>query len=175
MDPVTISLVSFVFIFGGALLGIYLGSVLPENHLSHDSREAVKMGWGIVATMSALVLGLLVASAKNTFDLVNEEYTDTAVKLITLNHILAEYGVQGNDVRSDLLSAVAASIKRDFPEEKISSTVPAAPQHSNLMEGFHDKVRKLTPATDEQRNLLSQAEQVSGDLSIDRWRMIEQS
>jgi hypothetical protein len=58
MDPVTISLISFVFILGGALFGFYLGSVLPEDHLSPESREAVKMGWGIIATMSALVLGL---------------------------------------------------------------------------------------------------------------------
>ena len=80
MDPVTLSLISFVFILGGALFGFYLGSVLPENHLSQESREAVKMGWGIIATMSALVLGLLVASAKNTFDVVGVEYTDAAVK-----------------------------------------------------------------------------------------------
>jgi hypothetical protein len=175
MGPATISLISFVFILGGALFGFYLGSVLPEDHLSHESREAVKMGWGIIATMSALVLSLLVASAKNTFDVVNVEYTDAAVKLIVLNHILAEYGVEADGVHSHLLSAVAAGIKRDFPEEKISSTVPAAAQHSNLMERIHDEVRKLIPATDEQRKLLSQAEQVSDDLSINRWRIIEQS
>jgi hypothetical protein len=94
---------------------------------------------------------------------------------VVLNHILAEYGLQADSVRSHLFSAVAAGIKRDFPEEKISSTVPAAPQHSNLMEGIHDEVGKLTAATDEQRKLLSEAEQVSGDLSISRWRVIEQS
>jgi hypothetical protein len=55
MDPFTLSLISFVFILGGALFGFYLGRVLPEDHLSHDSKEAVKMGWGIIATMSALV------------------------------------------------------------------------------------------------------------------------
>jgi hypothetical protein len=175
MNPVTLSLISFVFILGGALFGFYLGSVLPEDHLSQESREAVKMGWGIIATMSALVLSLLVASAKNTFDVVGVEYTDVAVKLIVLNHILAEYGVEADGVRSHLISAVAASIKRDFPDEKISSTVPAAAQHSNLMEGIYDEVRKLTPATDEQRKLLSQAEQASADLSINRWRIIEQS
>jgi hypothetical protein len=79
MNPLLVSLISFAFILGGALMGFYLGSVLPEHHLSHDSKEAVKMGWGIIATMSALVLSLLVASAKNTFDAVNVECTDSAV------------------------------------------------------------------------------------------------
>jgi uncharacterized membrane protein len=175
MEPLTISLISFAFILAGALIGFYLGGVLPENHLSHESKEAVKMGWGIIATMSALVLSLLVASAKNTFDSVSVEYTDRAVKLIVLNHTLAEYGVEADGVRSHLYSAVAATIKRDFPEENINSTVAAAPHHSNIMEGIHDEVTKLTAATDEQRKLLSQAEQLSGDLSNSRWRVIEQS
>jgi hypothetical protein len=103
VNPLTISLISFVFILGGALFGFYLGSVLPNDHLSHESRDAVKMGWGIIATMSALVLGLFVASAKNTFDVVNVGYTDRAVKFIVLNHILAEYGVQADGVRSHLV------------------------------------------------------------------------
>src|ERR1700733_12493777 len=116
MEPFVISLISFAFILGGALVGFYLGGVLPEDHLSKESREAVKMGWGIIATMSALVLGLLVASAKNTFDTVGVEYTNRAVKAIVLNHTLVEYGGEADGVRSHLISALAASIKRDFPE-----------------------------------------------------------
>jgi hypothetical protein len=175
MEPLTISLISFAFILAGALLGFYLGGVLPEDHLSQESREAVKMGWGIIATMSALVLGLLVASAKNTFDSVGLEYTDRAVKFIVLNHTLLEYGVEADSVRSHLVSALAASIKRDFPKEKIESTVPAASPPSNLLEGINDEVRELKAATDEQHKLLSQAEQLSSDLSASRWRVIEQS
>src|SRR5476651_1696373 len=86
MEPLTISLISFAFIFSGALSGFYCGHRLPEHHLSSESKDAVKMGWGIVATMSALVLSLLVASAKNTFDTVNSESTQDSAKLIVLNH-----------------------------------------------------------------------------------------
>jgi Protein of unknown function (DUF4239) len=175
MDPITISVISFAFILAGALLGYFLGGILPENHLTQESKEAVKMGWGIIATMSALVLSLLVASAKNTFDSVGVEYTDTAVKYIVLNHILAGYGAEADGVRSHMFAAVAAGIKRDFPEEKINSSVPAASEHSNLMEAIHDEISKLAAGTDEQRKLKAQAEQVSSDLSTSRWRVIEQS
>jgi hypothetical protein len=175
MEPIQISLISFAFIIAGALFGFYLSSILPETHLSHDSKEAVKMGWGIIATMSALVLSLLVASAKNTFDVVNSETTETAAQIIVLNHALLQYGPDADPIRNDLKTKVAASIKRDWPDDAIDSSVPAAPQHSNLMEGMHDEVSKLKPTTDEQRELKSQAEAASETLSKGRWLIIEQS
>jgi hypothetical protein len=58
------SLIAFAFIFGGALLGMLLRAILPEPHLSPDSKDVVRLGSGLIATLSALVLGLLIASAK---------------------------------------------------------------------------------------------------------------
>ncbi len=133
------------------------------------------MGWGIIATMSALVLSLLVASSKNTFDSVNSQYTDKAAQIIALNHVLIQYGADADSVRNDLKSIVAASIKRDWPDEPIASSVPAAPQHSNPMEGLYDELRKLKATTDEQHALLSDALQISRDLDMGRWLVIEQS
>ena len=127
MEPITISSISFCFIFAGALAGFYFGHRLPEHHLSSESKDAVKMGWGIVATMSALVLSLLVASAKNTFDTVNSECTESAAQIIVLNDILVQYGPQADAVRTDLRLLVASAIKRDWPEEQIADTVAAAP------------------------------------------------
>ena len=65
MNPITISLIMFAVAFGGAVVGMVLRALLPEHHLSEDSRDAVKLGMGLVGTLTALVLGLLVASAKN--------------------------------------------------------------------------------------------------------------
>ncbi len=176
MDPLAISLISFVCIFAGALSGYYLGNLLPDHHLSSESRDSVKMGWGIIATMSALVLSLLVASAKNTFDTVGNESIESAAKIIVLDQSLREYGPQADEVRSDLRTLVASVIKRDWPEVNIDSPVPAAAQHSNLMQAFHDEIRaKLKPTTDDQRESFSQADHTSRELALERWLVIEQS
>jgi hypothetical protein len=73
MNSTAIRLIVFVCIFGAALLGIVLRATLPERHLSADSKDAVRLGMGMIATMAALVLGLLVASAKNFYDTYEDE------------------------------------------------------------------------------------------------------
>ena len=71
MDSLVVSLIVFACVFGGALCGMLLRAALPQHHLSADSKDVVKLGMGLVATMSALVLGLLVASAKSSYDAQN--------------------------------------------------------------------------------------------------------
>jgi hypothetical protein len=68
MSSMTIALITFVCIFGGAFVGMALSMLLPGHHLSSDSKDSVKMAAGIVAAMAALVLGLLVGSSKSSFD-----------------------------------------------------------------------------------------------------------
>ncbi len=175
MSPLSISLISFAFIFGGTLSGSYLARLLPDHHLSSDSKDAVKMTWGVLATMSALVLGLLVASAKNSFDTVNNEVVEVAAKILVLNHILVLYGPQADAARNELRQAVAAAMKRDWPDDAISTATSTTAEKGNGMEPVRDKLDKLSPATDAQRALLSQAEQISGDLMLARWLVLEES
>jgi hypothetical protein len=68
MGSIAISSIAFAFVFGGALVGMYLRTILPKDHLSEDSKNVVKMGMGLVATMCALVLSLVISSAKSSFD-----------------------------------------------------------------------------------------------------------
>jgi hypothetical protein len=175
MEPLAISSISFALIIAGALSGFCLDSVLPPSHLGSDSKDAIKTGWGILATMTALVLGLLVGSAKNTFDEVDRESTENATQIVILNHALMQYGRDANTARDDLKAIVAASIKRDWPDEALTSAVPAAPQHSNPMEGMHDEVIQLKPSTDVQRAMQAQAESASNALSKGRWLIVEQN
>jgi hypothetical protein len=66
-------------------------------------------------------------------------------------------------------------IKRDWDDAPIDSPVPAAPQHSNVMQGFNDELTKLIPKTDSQRTLLAKAQGITSELCMDRWLIIEQS
>src|SRR5438477_8999032 len=91
-SSVTIGLISAGCIFGGVLLGLVLRGLLPDYHLRDASKDTVKVGAGMIATVSALVLGLLVASAKNTFDSTEAEITQRSAKIILLDRVLADYG-----------------------------------------------------------------------------------
>ena len=100
MNPFAICAVIFGFVFGGALLGMALRAYLPERHYSSDSREAVRLAMGLVATTVALVLGLLIASAKGFYDTQDAEMTEGAANIVLLDRVLAHYGPEAKDARA---------------------------------------------------------------------------
>jgi len=117
-SSLTIGLISAGCIFGGVLLGLVLRGLLPDYHLRDDSKDTVKVGAGMIATVSALVLGLLVASAKNTFDMTEAEITQRSAKIILLDRVLADYGPETKATREQLHNTVAATIEMLWPAEK---------------------------------------------------------
>jgi hypothetical protein len=175
MSSLTIALISTACIFCGALLGLFLQGLLPERHLRDTSKDTVKVAAGMIATLSALVLGLLVGSAKSSFDTTNNAIIQNGAKVILLDRVLAAYGPETKDVREQLRRAVAAGIEMFWPEEKNAVSGMTSFERANAMEMIQAKLRELTPATDAQRQLLSQAEQISNDMLQARWLLIEQA
>jgi len=171
----TIFLISVGCIFGGALLGLLLSRVLPEHHLRDNSKDTVKVVAGTIATLAALVLGLLVGSAKNSFDALNTEITQSSTKVILLDRALAAYGPETKEAREQLRRGVITLIETFWPEEKTEASGFAVFERTNKIETLQAKLRELTPATDAQRQLLSQAQQISSDLVQSRWLVIEQA
>ncbi len=96
--------------FGGALSGIWLQNRLPRHHLNKDSLETVKLCTGMIATIAALVLGLLVSSAKGTSDTINNGIKQTSAKIILLDRILAQYGPEAQPIREAIKRSVFASL-----------------------------------------------------------------
>src|SRR5438067_7980702 len=117
-SSLTIGLISAGCIFGGALLGLLLQGLIPEHHLRDTSKDTVKVVAGMIATLSALVLGLLVSSAKSSFDTTSNAMIQNGAKIILLDRALAAYGPETKDVREQLRRAVAAGIEMFWPEEK---------------------------------------------------------
>src|SRR5215831_2491108 len=97
-----IGLISFASISMGLLAGLLVQNVLPAHHLNAASKDAVKIAAGMLATLTALVLGLLVSSAKSSFDAVNTAIASGGAKIIMLDRILANYGPETNEVRHQL-------------------------------------------------------------------------
>jgi hypothetical protein len=92
MNDLLISLIVFAVIFGGALLGVVVRPLLSEGHLRPDSKDVVKMATGLIGTLAALVLGLLIASAKTSFDQKVNQVRQLTATVIVLDDLLAQYG-----------------------------------------------------------------------------------
>ena len=115
MNAYIISLVIFACVFGGALLGALLRTSLPDHHLSSESKEIVRLGTGLVGTMTALVLGLLVASAKSSYDTDKTEVITLASKIVFMDRLLAHYGPEAAPAREALKKSAVTAIERMWP------------------------------------------------------------
>src|SRR5437899_5614284 len=110
-----IAVILFVGLVGVALLGGRLGRLLPEEQLSAESKDAVKLAMGLIATMTAVLLGLLISSAKGTFDTAQSEVMQMAAKVALLDRVLALYGPEAAEARRALRDAVAHAGRRAWP------------------------------------------------------------
>src|SRR5262245_40390015 len=175
MNSVTVGLISAGCIFSGAVLGMQLQRMLPGHHLAKEMQDLVKLSAGTIATLTALVLGLLVSSAKSSFDSINSGIVQSSAKLILLDRALARYGPETKPVREQLKRVVAAGIEMIWPTEKTGVSGLTTFERANGMELVQDRLRELTPQNDAQRQFLAQAQQIAGDVSQTRWLLIEQS
>lgn len=155
-------------------MGMVLRSLLPDHHVSDDSKDAVKMGIGMVATLAALVLGLLLASAKASFDTMSAELRQAGAKIVLLDGVMAQYGPETADAREILRKGVAAGLSRIWPEEEHKAAAPSLPKPSNFLDTVQYKLSRLVPRDDVQRHLQSRALQVSGDIADTRWLLFTQ-
>jgi hypothetical protein len=172
VEPETIACGVFACIFGGALLGSLLGGLLPAVHVSPDSKDVLKLGIGVIGTMAALVLGLLLASAKGSFETQKNEITQMSVNVIQLDRILAGYGADSKQARDLLSRTVTEALDRIWPEENHG---PVNLEPARGWELVFDKIHTLVPGTDDQRWLRDRALQLSMDLGHTRWLLREQA
>ena len=174
MYSILVSLVVFVCVFGGALLGLFLRTVLPGHHLSEEARDAVKLGAGLVATLTALVLGLLISSSKGSFDETNTMLTQSGAKILLMDRVLANYGPEAKEIRGLLQHFLRARITKIWPEE--IEKLPGADFSGKSvgMEQIQVVLRNLVPQNDLQRSFQIQAIQISDDLAQLRWLLFEQ-
>ena len=174
MGPLAISLIAFGCIFGGMLLGMFLRGVIPKHHLSDESRDVLKLGTGMIATLAALVLGLLISSAKGSFDAMNSGLLQSGSKVILLDRVMAQYGPETKEIRHQLRRTVASVIDQVWSTERTGQPETKFPNPRTGLEALQDKLLQLSPQNDSQRWLQSRALQVSSDLTESRWLLVEQ-
>jgi hypothetical protein len=171
MSPTIIGMIVFACTFGGALLGMWLCAILPEHHLDAESRETVKVGIGLIATMTALVLGLVTASAKSSFDAVDSAVKQAAVEVLSLDRVLARYGSETGEIRKGLQRVLGARIAMIWPQDS-SKPANLDPMHSGVRseaERLTEAISALKPRDDSQRALQSRALDLTEALLQARW------
>ncbi len=172
MTHVAISWIVFACVFAGTVFGVLIRDVLPQNHLSAESKETVKAGMGLVATMSALVLGLLVSSGKSFYDTQRDELTNMSSKIVLLDRMLAHYGPEAQEARALLRNDVIGNLDKMWPQERrrtAEETVSTA--QSDVL---FDKLQALSATDDQQRSLKWQVLRMAISLGQIRWLMYEQ-
>src|SRR5262249_41316679 len=174
-SSLSIGLISAGVIFAGSLLGIGLRRLLPGHHLGKETQDVVKLSAGTIATLTALVLGLLVSSAKSSFDSVNSGVVQGSAKYIQLDRTLARYGPETAPAREQLKRSLAAGIESVWPAEKTGIPALTALERANGLDLVQDKLRDLAPQSDVQRDILVQARQIVNELGQIRWLLVEQS
>jgi hypothetical protein len=174
MDAALIGLVAFACTFGGALLGMALRRALPDHHLDSDSKDTIKVGVGLVATMTALVLGLVTASAKTSFDAVDSAVKQTAVDVLVLDRTLARYGPETGPIRIALKQAVATRVEMLWPlgADRPTKIDPIHSGAGATAEQLASAIRTLQARDDTQRALQARAVDQAESLLQARWLVL---
>ena len=162
MNTTLTGLIVFGCLVGAALLGRVIRRLLPDHHLASDSKDGIKLALGLVSTMSALVLGLLVSSAKSSYDAERGEVIQMAAKVAFADRVLAMYGPDAADLRNRFHEGVKEAIKGIWPEEAgLSAHLVQNTQTGNAL---YVGVQNLSPHDDTQRKLKDEATSLATDL-----------
>lgn len=162
-------------LMGGGLLGLWLNRKLPRHHVEDGSKDIVRLVMGLVGTMAALVLGLLIASAKGSYDRQSAELAQLAAEIIQLDRVLSVYGPEAQQARAGVRSAVAQGIERIWPTQEARSGNIALPDEARVPLQFYLLIANLDPATNAQRFAQSRALDIAASLSKTRVLMYEES
>lgn len=170
MSPITVAIVTLACTFGSASLASLIRSALPESQLSKETQDVVRLGMGLVATMTALLLGLVTAAAKSSFDVQDSAVRASAVSVLILDRYLARYGPEAKPIRPLLRRVVESRIEAMWGAQGLQGLVdrgkPAA-------EELQDQITALDPKTEAQRLARSASLGLCDEMLKSRWRVLQ--
>jgi hypothetical protein len=173
MNSTLIASILFAALVVAIFFGRSIRKRLPADHLSEESKDAVKLAVGLVATMTALLLGLLVSSAKNNYDTQRTQIIVMSSKVSSLGRVLHMYGPETAESRELVRAAAVAGVQRMWPDE------PGARGERNgsspTGDGAYASLQALTPRDDFQRSLKEQAITLVTDIGQIRMLMLAEA
>ena len=165
MKTLAISSVVFAFIVGGALLGAFFRARLSEHHLNADAKDVVKMATALIATLAALVLGLLIATAKSSFDTKSNQVKQFTADVILLDQLLAQYGSETINIRQNARRSIDVVVDRIWQEKEFKTENSSSFQMTGEGERILQAIYALSPQNDAQRSLQGRIIQVFTEIT----------
>jgi hypothetical protein len=175
VNGLVIALVVLACVLGGGVLGYFFNASLPKHHLSADSKASVTQTVGVLSTLTALVLGLLLATAKSAYDTKADELTQMAADIVLLDRVLAQYGPEAAAARKLLHASTAGKLEELWAETNVRLASLGKVDATAPLEALQTNLRALTPQTDAQRELRSRALSIGGDIAQTRWLILARS
>lgn len=172
MRAIIVASITFICTFGSALAGTFIRSWLPPTHLSKESQDVVRLGIGLVATMTALLLGLVTAAARGTFDSQDAAIKNSAATILTLDRHLARYGPETRPTRELIRRAVEYRLKTTWDIGGGVNSGLAVNETTPAVEEIENQILRLSPQTETQRWFKSEALKLSEEVVKTRWRVL---
>jgi hypothetical protein len=167
MSALALSIAVFALVVGGILLGALLRRTLPHHHLNKDTQDVVRLGVGLIGTIAALVLGLMIASAKSSFDTQSGQVKQITADVILIDALLAEYGQQTLPIRRQMRSVMGGFVSRLW-HEKGDNQASRPFEINAAVESVYMSIQSLTPQTDVQKSLQARAVEAATNLAQTR-------
>jgi hypothetical protein len=173
VTALALAAITFLCTFGCALLGITVRSALPPAHLSKESQDVVRLGMGLVATMTALLLGLVTAAAKGSFDSQDLAIRNAAAGMLSLDRLLARYGPETQPIRAEFRALAAARFNEIWPADGVQAgLLQSRVKGTPAAEALEDEILQLVPQTDTQRWLKTESLKLTEEVLRTRWRLL---
>ena len=150
MSSTAAFLASFASILIGAAIGMTLKRFLPPDVLEGGSKEAIRLGAGFLSTLAALVIGLMIASAKNSYDTQNSNIRQLGANVVLVDQMLLKYGPETKTARALLRELISTAASRIWLENAERNRHQSTFVVSGTADRFYNAVEGLTPANDEQ-------------------------
>ena len=176
MNSIAVSMLVSACVFVAGIIGLNLHRVLPREHLTKETQDVVRLGTGMVSVLASLVLGLLVATAKGSFDTTDQAVRAYAAEIALLNETLRDYGRGAAGPHDTLREYTEQLLQNRWPKK--GDRMPMAlwsGKGGALLEHVREQIRALKQMDDGQKWLLAQALDVSTSLLRQRWLLIEES
>ncbi len=174
MHTSVISLIALGLIISGALFGAFVRTTLSDHHLNSDTKDVIKLSVGLIATLSALVLGLLIATGKTSFDARVTQVRQIASNAVLLDQSLAQYGTGTTNVRVALRQTFNAMVDRIWNENNSASKTLSPFQVTANADAFIQSLANLPVATDFQRALKTEIVATATEIAKDRLALFVQ-
>jgi hypothetical protein len=173
LNPLIIGFIVFALILAGAFAGWAIRQRLPAHHRSDETKNLVSVSMAVVATVSALVLGLLISNANTSFRALGGEVTTLSAQILRLDQILRRYGPDTDAARETL---------RQYAESKTADLFPDNPAHVRLgnpstyelLQRLEDSLLALKPADPRDQWWLGQAMTLAAKIGDTRWLLAQQ-